>query len=293
MEYLPWRQEDRAKTSTRGTIRRDVVRDELLAIRKFFRFALERGLCSERNVPYWRFDVEKEGAVRRRITQRDYAHFLNCIRIWKAKANNPKEHYHRELLHHFVLVIASSGLRSGELFGLKNRDVEIRHADGECLLAIRAETSKVRKGRQITVTPSYGGRATSPTPINYLIRWMKKHQKHKDPNDLVFSPYTDGARSARDIYYHMYEKLRVDLKEVGLEWFDTYHCRHFWITNRLYAGGPIHLVAKAAGTSVKEIEQTYSNVLTEIITRDFGRKRVIYRDNGSPVVVTTISNASK
>jgi integrase len=286
-EYLPWRQGLRAAKGGDKTIRRDVVRDELLAIRKVFKFAHAERLCPERSIPRWNFDVERSGPARKRITQQDYTHFLNCIRIWKGKATSAKDRYHRQLLQHFILVVANTGLRTGELLALRNKDVQVRDSANECLLTVRPETSKVRRGRLITVTPSYGGRVISGAPINYLIRWIREHQIHKDPGDLVFAPFTGGKKSARDVYYHLYKQLRSDLKELGLEWFDTYHCRHFWITNRLYAGEPIHLVAKAAGTSVREIEQTYSNVLTELITKQFGEKRVAYSQDGSPIVLPT------
>jgi hypothetical protein len=39
--YLKWRQENIAKKRERGTIRRDVVRDELLVVRKMFLFCQE------------------------------------------------------------------------------------------------------------------------------------------------------------------------------------------------------------------------------------------------------------
>jgi integrase len=286
-EYLPWRQALRASKGADKTIRRDVVRDELLAIRKVFKFAHTERLCPERSIPRWYFEVERSGPTRRRITQRDYTHFLNCIRSWKGKARNAKDRYHRELLQHFVLVVANTGLRTGELLALRNRDVQIRDSAKECLLTVRPETSKVRRGRQITMTPSYGGKVDRATPINYLIRWIRERQMHKDPADFVFAPFTNGKKLARDVYYHVYKQLRSDLKDLGLEWFDTYHCRHFWITNRLYAGEPIHLVAKAAGTSVSEIEQTYSNVLTELITKQFGERRVVYSQDGSPIVIAT------
>jgi hypothetical protein len=116
------------------------------------------------------------------------------------------------------------------------------------------------------------------TPL-FKLWWDKRI--HKEPSDNVFSPIDSGNKSARDTFYHQYKLLREKLKTVNLEWFDLYHCRHWWITNRLLAEEPIHLVAQAAGTSVKEIESTYSQVMTEITTRGFNKKRVVYRPDGS------------
>lgn len=289
-KYLAWRTDRRAKKGPDKTIRLDVVRDELLSIRKVFLFAREQKLCSDRSIPIWSFAVERDGAKRKRITKDDYTNFIRCIKKWRSKAKTSKERYHRDMLFHFVLVVSNTGLRTGELMGLKNKDVHVRKQANECLITVRSETSKVRKGRAITVNQSFGGHSERTTGINYLIRWIEQCQIHKQPSDFVFAPFDSGSKSARDIYYHCYKQLRSELKEVGLEWFDTYHCRHFWITNRLYAGEPIHLVARAAGTSTSEIERTYSNVLTEIATRQFGRNGVVYRRDGSFDVVSATTN---
>jgi integrase len=172
------------------------------------------------------------------------------------------------------------------VFGLRNCDVDARATTAECVLTIRPETSKFRKGRRITLSASSGGRVKDTTRINYLIRRIDEYQRHRDPNDFVLSGFDKGSISARDTYYHAYKQLRKRLAEIDLDWFDTYHCRHFWITNRLLAEEPIHLVAKAAGTSVSEIESTYSHVLTELSTRRVNNKRVIYQPDGSWDVVS-------
>jgi integrase len=234
-DYLEWRFAD---AKSRGkTIRRDVVRDELLTIRQMFRYANEQKLCTERVVPNWTFRVEKEGPKRQRMTSRNYTDFLTCIYDWMNEAKNAREKYNRLLLRHFVLVISNSGMRSGELFGLRNEDVEVRPKANECLITIRKETSKVRQGRQISFHPSFGGNLKRPEPTNYLIRWINDYQLHKEPNDFVFSTMDKGKQDARDVYYHNYKILRVKLGKIGIGWFDTYHCRHFWITNRLLAAG--------------------------------------------------------
>ena len=123
-DYLEWRFADAQSRGT--TIRRDVVRDELLTIRKMFLYANKEKLCTERVIPKWSFQVEKEGPKRQRMTQRNYADFLTCIHNWIKEAKNDRETYNRLLLRHFVLVVSNSGMRSGELFGLKNKDVLVR-----------------------------------------------------------------------------------------------------------------------------------------------------------------------
>jgi integrase len=282
-EYLEWRFAD---ARSRGkTIRRDVVRDELLTIRKMFLWAKNSKLCSDKTIPRWTFAVEKEGPKRRRMTQRDYLNFLTIIHNWIKEAQDERQRYNRILLRHFVLIVSNTGMRSGELFGLKNKDVQVREKANECLINILPATSKVRTGRQITFQGSYGGNVKRGQQTNYLIRWINTYQLFKDPENYVFSTMDDGRVDARDVYYHNYKLVRVRLAEAGIGWFDTYHCRHFWITNRLLAGEPIHLIAKAAGTSVAEIEETYSHVLTEMTTKQFNRRQVQYDDEGGFTVI--------
>lgn len=120
--------------------------------------------------------------------------------------------------------------------------------------------------------------------INPLLMWLKL-QRNKEPGDFVFSAYDDGKRSARDVYYHAYKQLRKRLATLNLAWFDTYHCRHYWITTRLYAKESPYEIAALAGTSIKEIQSTYSHVLEELIGREMNKRDVRYADDGTPVVV--------
>ena len=282
--YLKWRADKRAAKLKGATIRRDVVRDELIAVRKMFLYAKKERLCTEKSIPEWSFVAEKKSPRRRRMDDKDYKTVVQCIRSWVGEAKHPQDAYNRRLLQFLFLVIAQSGMRSGEAFGLRNSDVEPRPKTNDAIVNVRAETSKVRKGRRIVVFTRSGKGLTGTEEINPLLFW-RKFQRNKEPSDFVFSTYDDGKRSGRDIYYHAYGQLRKRLAEVNLEWFDTYHCRHYWITSRLYAQESIYDIAASAGTSIKEIESTYSHVLTELIGKKMNKRDVRYADDGTPVIV--------
>jgi len=281
-DYLSWRFDNAAKKGT--TLRRDVVRDELLSIRKMFHFARRQKLCSEKSIPTWTFAVDgKDRPRRRRMTPANYLEVLGCFGHWLGAVaadeslSGTSKLYQRYLVFYVTLLIADTGMRSGEVFELRNSDVEVR--EDECVISIRPETSKVRRGRRIT------HKAYKSDDYN-LKDWLNRFQRHRKPNHYLFASYNDGTRPARDYYYKGYNSFRSELKKAGLEWFDTYHCRHFWITKRLLAGEPIHIIAKAAGTSVAEIEGTYSHVLTEMATRDFANREIIHQRDGSVRVVS-------
>lgn len=266
--YRDWRNK---RVAAKGrSIRRDVVRDELLVIRKLFVFARQNKWCGDNAIPSWSFHIEPDGPIRQRLTATDFARFKDILHRWTMEPKNARDAYNRVMLNQFVMTIANTGLRSGELFNMRNRDLKIIREAGECVLSVRREYSKVKKCRDVTLTPVLtGGRLE-----NYLIDWVDTAQRHKEPNHFVFAPYETGAKDARDVYYHTYKTLRLELKKVGLEWFDTYHCRHAWITEQLEGSHSIHDVAKAAGTSAEQIEETYSHVSTEQTTRAFGKARL-------------------
>jgi integrase len=268
-DYLDWRVETlKAKEKT---IRRDVVRDELLVIRKMFTFAQKQKMCTVRSIPNWNFIVEKEGPKRERINAAQFQQFSYTVLEFVKQVTDKRMYYNRSLTMHIINMVSMSGLRSGEVFGLRNKDVEFR--GNECLISVRAKTSKVRRDRKVVM------------PVTLLKFWLYTSRKKADPGDFLFSTFENGKKDARDVFYHQYKLLREELKKVHLEWFDLYHCRHWWITNRLLAEEPIHLVAQAAGTSVKEIESTYSHVMTEITTRGFNKRRVVYQPDGTFKVI--------
>jgi integrase len=280
--YLKWRADRRAAKNKGATIRRDVVRDELIAIRKMFLYAKKEKLCTEKSIPQWSFVVEKESPRRRRMEHKDYKAVVVCIRHWVHEAKDKREGYNRRLLQSVFMVIAQTGMRTGEAFGLRNSDVVARPLKNEAIVSIRPETSKVRKGRRIVVFTRQGHTMTEE--INPLLMWLKV-QRNKEPGDFVFSAFDNGKRSARDVYYHAYKQLRKRLHTLNLAWFDTYHCRHYWITTRLYAKESPYEIAALAGTSIKEIQSTYSHVLEELIGREMNKRDVKYAEDGTPVVV--------
>lgn len=268
-DYPAWRLANNKEAGL--SLRKDVIRDELLIIRKMFRIGREAAMCSDKTIPKWPdLVVEKKGPTRQRITAKQFHHLFRLTIPWIKEAHDEQSLYHRIATMQVIILAASSGMRSGEIFGLKNKDLVIR--PNECVINIRGETSKVKQDRSTTVR------------MLALQHWFSR-QKHKGENDFVFSPINKGNVSFRDTFYHQYGLLREKLREHNLDWIDLYHARHFWITTRLIAEEPIHLVAKVAGTSTKEIESTYSHVLTAITARRFNRKQVIWDDEGDYKII--------
>jgi hypothetical protein len=264
-DYLRWRQS--ALAEKKRTIRRSVVRDELLVIRKMFKYCFREQICSERQIPKWDFLPEKEPPKRRRITYEEVDRFWKITSDWAVEAEpDSAEDYHRRIVYHASDLVRQSGLRSGELFGLLNKNAKPLN-ERELEICVRADTSKVGRERSIIVD--------CPFSIEF---WLERYQRYRKPDEYLFSPHKCGTTSARDVFYHSYSSLRVALKELNR--IDLYHWRHWYITERLLAGEQVHDIAKATGTSITQIEKTYSHVRTEQVTRRFNLTDIKHNRDG-------------
>jgi len=193
-DYLPWREEEvRGKTKNQASL--SMIRDELIHIRSAFKWANNKRLAPEKSVPKW--DTFKTPEPKRpRVTLEQYNQVVRILTGWATRKNSDsdKDAYYKEMVRHGFLVISNCGLRSGELFGLKNNDLTIDAEKKEVVIRVRAETSKKGQDRNTVISArSVGG----SQPVNYLIRWLKEHAIHKQSDDFVFALYEDGKSVAR------------------------------------------------------------------------------------------------
>jgi integrase len=273
-DYLPWREEEvRGKTKNQASL--SMIRDELIHIRSAFKWANNKRLAPEKSVPKW--DTFKTPEPKRpRVTLEQYNQVVRILTGWATRKNSDsdKDAYYKEMVRHGFLVISNCGLRSGELFGLKNNDLTIDAEKKEVVIRVRAETSKKGQDRNTVISArSVGG----SQPVNYLIRWLKEHAIHKQSDDFVFALYEDGKKrskaypahsAGRERFYHLYKTgLRKQLKKANLEWIDLYHARHWYVSFRLLDGKSPYFIAKAVGTSLGQIESTYDQIQAELASR--------------------------
>ena len=209
-----------------------------------------------------RLDTNNEEIRRATFTNDEYKTLYRVMRSYSARKKNKldeNEWRTRQLVRHYVLVAANSGLRVGEQKQLRWSDVAIerREANGEnktlARISVRAATSKVRKSR---VFYCRGG--------EYFPR-IKKIVGTTDKDGLIFSLDGKSMLSQRALLYHF--NRMVDLCE--FEDRDTrdlvpYSLRHFMITQRIMSGLSFRQIADMCGTSVTQIERTYYHLNDEI-----------------------------
>jgi len=179
--------------------------------------------------------------------------------------------FQRELLRNYVLFMANSGLRPNEARQLLWRDVRTEN-DEDGTPALIVEVAPSTKTGARTVVCREG--------TEFYLDRLRNLSKHTGLGDYVFAGY-DGTPI--DDFNKTFAKV---LDEIGLlndRWGKKrtiYSLRHFYCTEALLSGVPIHVLAKNMGTSIAYIEKHYSHVLTVMQAKALRTKK--FRAQGRP-----------
>ncbi|WP_026377243.1 site-specific integrase [Aestuariibacter salexigens] len=263
--FYDWRQ---MRLKDNPSISLVTIRNETATIAQLFDFAYRNGFS---HIPKLFFRPTKMS--RYEISRRDtfeideYDAMVKFLRSYTSKKHCPddEERLERKKIRDYILILANTLLRTGELRQLTYGDVlefdDRVDANGlkVCLvkLRVRKETSKVRSGRTIWVR---GG--------DYIKR-LKSYSPFTDDHDLLFTNKSGThPLGTRELYKHW----DVIMKAIGIpdhrqRKLSYYSLRHFGITMRMKSEVPIADVAAIAGTSVAYIETHYRHIDDEVMYR--------------------------
>lgn len=211
---------------------------------------------------------EREDGYRDTFTEEEYRkltvnlfNYAKCRGKYAGKRINALHRVQREMLRTFVLMAAATGMRVGELKQVRWADLdEAEGTDNKkvLLVRLRAETSKVRRGRSVV---SFSGNI-----LDILNEW-KAISTHKQKNDLVFySIKKDGSIGTVDLttaFKNFLRTMEVEGETEGLRFSSQakartlYSLRHFYAITRLKHGVDVFRLAENMGTSVDQIRNHY------------------------------------
>jgi len=207
-------------------------------------------------------DRNNEAIRRATFTSEEYEKLVKTMRAYCAKSNkkvDADELIMRQLVRHYILIAANSGLRVGEQRQLRWSDVEIDVVKSQGVekklakIRVRAETSKVRTSR---IVYCRGGQ--------YFER-LKGVLSPSSSDALVFSVDGETEISKRALLYHFHKIVELaDIEGRENRHLVPYSLRHFMITQRIMSGLSFRQVADMCGTSVAQIERTYYHLNDEI-----------------------------
>ena len=232
--------------------------------------AMVKYLSDEGEMDYSYFDFPKlklpnnRDSIRRAtFTIDEYKRFVSELRSYSAKKNcrYDWEQHNKQILRHFYLIAANTGLRTRELRHLKWSDVEfhsIHNGKAYVRISVRGETSKSNKDR------------TFITRGGEYFRRLKKISNFTKQDDYVIQTEEGKRFSKRILYGNHWNTIMnnigiPDWKERKLE---PYSLRHFYVTCRIQSGNNYSEVAQMVGNSVTQIEKTYYHVSEEKMLSD-------------------------
>lgn len=221
--------------------------------------------------------------------KRDILELEQYDKLWKfmyhkwlrEKGISEVEKATRTIFYNAIGILYNTGQRPKELLLMKVGDIseavglsqDIRST--HLKIHIRKENSKTGRARTVVV------------PIKKRIKRILEAYKsigiEHEPQDFLLISPTRKKRtpfSRRTFYVRLQEVLEKSGLQAELDKqskrVSLYSSRHAYISWRLrYGNVPIHLVAKATGTSVQKIEQTYGHIeverQAELLSRAQGR----------------------
>lgn len=252
-DYAEWRKK---KDNCVKTI---TIRNEQTTINSLAKYAHKKKYTDFDGFEFRKIGKNKGETGRRdTFSEEEYSAIIDFLRSWQAKKNNKNEEDRKEksMIRELYFIASNTLLRVGELLQLKWEDIEayekakddIGHSITLVRIRVRAETSKVRKERLITVR---GG--------DYFKRLYSK-SSFRNKNDYVFHGSSGDKQLCRKKLYNNWNEIMkgvgIDYKKRNITW---YSCRHFGITCRLKAGASVYDIAQIAGTSVAQIEAHYGH----------------------------------
>lgn len=142
-----------------------------------------------------------------------------------------------------VTTLLGSGLRLGELAGLRLKDLDFR----ERTISVRASQSKSRYGRTVTMVQEVA---------KELDRYIADFRKGDDDEDALVFTNRRGSAMTRVTLGQIFRRLKG---RTGIKDLCAHMCRHTWATNYRRAGsGDVFDLQAEGGWSDLRMVRRYS-----------------------------------
>ena len=251
------------KPPTNGTLRRE--RTSILPV---FKFAVSRGYIT---VMPGTEPPKSSNERRPTFTQDEWKTIYTRARDWVIDGESKGAWRQRFMAQQYVLVLANTGLRIGELRGLRWSDLRtVETSDRTRLVGeVRGKTGArevvFQSGADVYIKRIYDLR-------------LEELAKAPDHSEVIFC-HPDGRpiQSMKNSFISLLNFSGISLERNGMS-RTLYSLRHFYATMRLSNETSPFLLAKQMGTSVEMLEkfygQTVSSELAAQITKASRSKKV-------------------
>ena len=247
-DYWAWRKKTfNRKSPSNGTLRRE--RTSILPV---FKFAVSRGYISMMpNTEPPKATLER----RPTFTQDEWRTIYTKARDWVIEGESKATWRQRFMAQQYVLVLANTGLRVGEVRGLRWSDLRtVTTADGTRLVAeVRGKTG----AREVVF------QSGADQYIKRIYDMRVEELDEAPPDDEVVFCHRDGTQiqTMKNAFISLLKFSNVPIDRNGGS-RTLYSLRHFYATMRLSNETSPFLLAKQMGTSVDMLEKFYGQTVT-------------------------------
>ena len=249
--------------------KQSTIKDEMGMIREIWRWGQLNGYIEpNQRKPFDYENLIPDDVVRRATFEIDeYNWFIEqasmkwCVpRIANNQDTDPKSlsnRYEAPLVIDVISILAGTGMRTGELFKLKWKDIKFFSRDDE----------KNHTGALIQVHPSTktGAREVN-TDRGKVLENVKEHSElafgSVKESDFVFR-HLNGQPVTTRWFGDKFAEIRDEIKleeKIGKH-IVPYGLRHFYCTSRIYAGVSPELLADNMGIESKTLKKFYKHSL--------------------------------
>ena len=271
-DYWAWRKKNfTRKQPSNGTLRRE--RTSILPV---FKFAVSRGYISAMpNTEPPKANLER----RPTFTQDEWRTIYTKARAWVVEGESKATWRQRFMTQQYILVLANTGLRVGELRGLRWSDLRtVNTPDGNRLIAeVRGKTG----GREVAF------QSGADEYIKRIYNMRVEELSEAPPDDEVVFCHRDGTQigTMKNAFISLLKFAGVPIERNGGS-RTIYSLRHFYATMRLSNDTSPFLLAKQMGTSVDMLEKFYGQTVTSElaaqITKASRNKATAKKDKAYP-----------
>ncbi|MDB5243903.1 MAG: hypothetical protein JWP57_4529 [Spirosoma sp.] len=226
---------------------------EIMLGKALVKFAHRQGYRGNKPLPTFTF-VPKIKRVRPAFGSSDFNILVEALPRYVEASTDERQRASRTLLSNYVLILAMSGMRVGELNSLCMRD----------LTSFRDDSGRVNL--QFAVRGKTGKRIVVPrVDANRIIEAMLLYRKGTPDRDarLFVMPNGDDIATLADQFRAFLCFAKIE-KNADDEPFTLYSLRHTYATRAIHDGVDIYTIARNMGTSVSIIEQYYGKHATSV-----------------------------
>lgn len=227
---------------------------ELTHAKTLIRWATERGYRGTLSVPTYQFKIERR-IVRPAFEMSEYRTLYKTLRRRITEVHYGPWVTSRRMLRDYVLILANTGMRIGELNGLKLRDIHPFKDD------------QGRENYRLVVRGKTGERDVIPRVSckAWLDRVLQRRKEEgAAQNDYLFVMPSGGRIiSLGDQFNAVLEAGNIVTNTFDKK-FTLYSLRHLYAVQALRKGISVFAVARNMGTSVEIIQDYYGKHATSV-----------------------------